>query len=164
MSEATTAGKPFKVFNRIGDAGVLAAFNLDAEEKPVSGQFSPADAIEGAEQYVLYDWYTHEAKIVGARDALLLTLNDYDDFRLYLFVPLGADGKAAFGLADKYMSPATIEALGQGFYRVMDKGTFAFFSEKPIKTVSVDGKNVRVVPVSPNVYTVDLSAPAIVKI
>ena len=164
MTEATTAHKPFKVFNRIGEAGVLAAFNLDAEEKPVSGTVSPADAIEGAEQYVMYDWYTREAKIVGASDSLPLTLKDYDDFRLYLFVPLGADGKAAFGLTDKYMSPATIESLGQGFYRVKDKGTFSFWSAKPLKTVTVNSKPVSVSAVSPNVYSVELKEAAIVRI
>lgn len=47
------------VFNRSGENGILAAFNLDEGENRVTGTASPSDAELPADgKYCVYEWFT----------------------------------------------------------------------------------------------------------
>ncbi len=144
LADATRNGKAFKVWNRIGDVGTLAAFNLDAEEKPVvgtvgAGDFPFADAMD----YVLWDWHTRCAVRLTAADAHTFTLAGYDDFRLYLLVPM-VDGFAPLGLIDKYMAPAAILTRDGSTVTLKEGGLFGFVADNAPAAVLADGEPVTV--------------------
>ena len=134
-----TSGRPLKVWNRIGDCGVIAAFNLDGEEKPVSGTISTDDLpFADAEEYVVWNWHKRRAIRVKKGEKHTFTLDGYDDFRLYLIIPI-KNGFAPIGLLDKYMSPATMEALTSTSFRLKEGGVFGFVSATPPSGLSVGG-------------------------
>ena len=133
----------------------MAAFNLDDEEKPVTGSLSPAKLPNfAADKYLAYDFFTGEAEILKTNENIEFTLNNYDDFKFYNFIPV-EDGFAPIGLTDKYITSASFNKFGKNKYTVLNGGIFAFYSEKAPKSVLVDGEKV-----SPkekkDYYTVDL--------
>ena len=139
MADAEISGKIFKLVNRAGDYGILAAFNLDKNENPVNGTVSPSDCgLEG--EYVCYDWFAR--KIIP--DTSALCLKNYDDFRLYIFLPVN-NGRSFIGLTDKYMSPATLENIGNGNYRLREKGRLGIYSQNGLSHINADGVRIPVV-------------------
>ena len=122
-------GKIYKVFNRIKDGGVIAAFNTDKEERPVSGTVSPADLgnIKSG-SYAVYDWFNKTVTVLTESDRQKLVLQNYDDFRLYLIVPIHK-GRAVIGLAEKYMATAAVEQSGSSI-KALDDGTLLIYAEK----------------------------------
>ncbi len=123
-------GKIFKVFNKIGDCGVIAAFNLDEDEKEVSGVVSVSD-VEGlkAGKYCVYDWFDKSATALKDEE-IELSLKDYDDFRLFLLVPIEKKC-AVMGISEKYMSPATVSVEGD-VVKALESGTLTVYSEKKL--------------------------------
>ena len=138
------SGRPLKVWNHIGDCGVIAAFNLDGEEKPVHGTVS-TDNLPFADnaEYVLWDWHTRRPVRLKKGEKQAFTLDGYDDFCLYLVLPI-KNGFAPIGLLDKYMAPAAMEALTSTSFRLKEGGLFGFVSDKAPKAVVVDGQAVPV--------------------
>lgn len=155
MEDAEHNGKIFKVVNRIGKNAVLAAFNLDSEENTVSGDFGGTDMELDDGRYVCYDWFGRMAKAVDAKERISLTLKDYDDFRLYAFVPISENGKAVIGLKEKYMSPATVRDDGEGRYTLHEGGTLLIYSETDIPSVKVNGAASKAMKLSDRLYEVD---------
>ncbi len=150
MTNAETNGKIFKVFNRIGDYGVLAAFNLDKNERTVRGEVKPADM--GLDNdYVCYDWFAK--KIVKPEHKL--SLKNYDDFRLYIFLPV-KNGKSFIGLTDKYMAPKTLDFIAGDFWRVRESGKLGIYSKNPLNFIKVDGVKTPVTKVDTCLYEVEI--------
>lgn len=106
--DPTTGGHIFKLQNLCKKAGILAVFNLDNEERPVSGSIFPED-IPGltGEEFAVYEHFSHSLAILRSGEALPLTLENSDDFRLYSIVPM-TNGNCIIGDADKFISPAAI--------------------------------------------------------
>lgn len=124
-------GKIFKVFNSVRDCGILAVFNLDAQERPVHGTVSVEDVHTlRRSRYCVYDWFAQKAYLLAKGQKMELTLENYDDFRLFLLIPIKA-GRADLGLMEKYMMPATFKRGKEGI-KVLDDGTFAVYSEAPL--------------------------------
>ena len=147
--------KAYKVFNSTNNGLVAAAFNVDKEEKPVNGSLSPFE-LEGAtaDKYLSYDFFSGEAQILNKGDEISFTLNNYDDYRYYNFIPV-EDGFSVIGLTDKYVTSATYEKFGENKYTVLNGGEFAFYSETKPECVYVDGKKVPFTAKN-NYYLVDL--------
>ncbi len=138
MTDPETNGRIFKVVNRVGDYGIMAAFNLDKNEKTVKGTVSAKDVgLDGS--YVCYDWFAR--KIIKPESTL--KLKNYDDFRLYIFLPV-KNGKAFIGLTEKYMSPRTIDYIGNGMYRLHEGGKLGIYSKTKLNSIVVDGEKVAV--------------------
>ena len=149
-------GGLFTLYNRIGAGGVLAAFNLDAEERPVSGAVSPGLLHELQDgPYLLFDYFARTAEVLRREESRPLTLRDYDDFRLYLVLPI-RQGIAPIGLIGKYMAPATFEILQEGCWLVQEGGTFWFYADRPVETLAVDGIPTPVTPVGAGCHAVTL--------
>ena len=148
------------MFNCTNNGLVAAAFNVDKEENSVDGSLSPFE-LEGAtaNKYLAYDFFSGEAQILNKGDEISFTLNDYDDYRYYNFIPV-EDGFAVIGLTDKYVTFATYEKFGKNKYTVLNGGKFAFYSENEPKTVLVDGKKVPFTAKN-NYYLVDLGEIAV---
>jgi hypothetical protein len=108
------SGAAFLVQNTCvnGRCGVIAAFDLSAEDAAVNGGFSPMDVwgLSSADEYAVYEYFTGEWKIIGASDVYRFTLANQDDFRLYLLVPY-ENRTAVLGIIDKMIAPLTVTRL-----------------------------------------------------
>ncbi len=137
FEDAENNGKIFKVFNTHNDAGILTAFNLDKDEKPVSGTVSPDD-IYGIKkgEYLLYNWFSGDYQVISSGEKIDLTLENYDDFRLFLLVPI-KNNKAVIGLKEKYMMPATYKKV-KGGIQALDAGTLLVYENNFIKEIAVE--------------------------
>ena len=132
IGNPTESGRIFKIRNRVGKNGLVAAFNIDAENRSVSGEISPADACLPTGKYAYYEYFTGEAGILAEGETLTLSLSDNDEFRLVTLVPY-EDGKpAALGRLDKFIGiGAVVDATGRGC-TLLEGGKLGFISEKPI--------------------------------
>ena len=136
FSDARESGKAFKLFNTHNENGILAVFNIDKDEKEVTATISAKDMrIDESKEYCVYDWFNKKAFKLNGCDSFDLALKDYDDFKLYLFVPI-VDGKAVIGRADKYMSVATFEKLRNGEIKAFEEGKILIFNENELERVN----------------------------
>ena len=120
--------KAFKLFNRHNENGILAVFNIDKDENPVTARISANDMlIDESREYCVYDWFEKSAFLIDGKDSFEITLNNYDEFKLYLFVPI-IDNKAVIGLANKYISVATFEKLPNGDIKPIDSGEMLIYN------------------------------------
>ena len=138
-----TLGKNvFKIFNRAGDSGVVAVYNINESGESVSGTVSAADMRFPVGKYAYYEYFSGDAGILDAGQSISVTLDTNDDFKLYTFVPL-VDGIAVMGRTDLFMGVKAAKRDGERI-TLLEGGKIAFVSEKPIK-VTVCGKQVETV-------------------
>ena len=102
MQNPTTTKKIFKLRNRFGNKGVCAVFNINAENKPVSGTLSPSETGIADGDYAYYEYFSKETGVIKQGECLRINLSNNDDFRLYSFVPT-TNGAADFGRIDLFM-------------------------------------------------------------
>lgn len=140
-------GRIFKVFNRIDDCGVIAAFNLSENEEAVKGRISPSD-VHGIKRgkYCVYDWFNGNINITDRKKSFALTLESYDDFRLYLLCPVKG-GKAVIGLKEKYMTRKAVTVNGSSV-TALDDGTLLVYSETPLSGFDSEGNGLYSITVS----------------
>lgn len=154
--DSENAGTPFKVWNRCGDNGIIAAFNLNRDNRAVAGSLSVSDA-EGMEgdRFIVFEHFSKAVYSLGREEKLELALKNQDDFRLFIVVPVKA-GLAAVGLINKYISPKAMACVNSANIELLEGGVFAFVSEKEVECVMANGQRL-----SPerrdNLYTVDCS-------
>jgi len=142
VCDPETSKKIFKVKNTYDVGGVVAAYNLDSEESPVTGTISAADIGADYDEYVIYEHFSGEVTVLKRGEVLEVTLKDHDDFRLYNIVPV-TDGMAVLGLIDKFNAPMAAKHEFGGVYSLYEGGRFAF--------VCTDGKT-RTVTTESGVY------------
>lgn len=120
-----TSGKIFKLQNMANGSGILAAFNIDAENAAVSGTVSPSE-IDGlvGEEFAVYEHFSKEVKILKYDESFEVNLTDNDDFKLYVVVPL-INGNGVIGRIDKFISPKTVSYNFQGGFELVEDGPFA---------------------------------------
>ncbi len=120
-----SSGKVFKLQNICGECGVIAAFNIDSENKPVSGAVSPSDidGIEG-EEFAVYEHFSRELKILKKDESFDLKLKDGNDYRLFVVSPI-RDGFAVIGRTDKFISPKTVKAIVGREILLAENGEYA---------------------------------------
>ena len=129
-----TSGKPLKVRNIAHGAGILAAFDLDAEERPVSGSLGATDVgFSAATRVVVYDWFAKTCRLLEAGERMEFTLDSPDDFRLWWIVPYVSAGVTVLGKTDLYIGCLAAEALGKNRYRIADGGEFAVASKQTVR-------------------------------
>ena len=108
MQNPTTTDKIFKLRNRFGNKGVCAVFNINAENRPVSGALSPVEIGIADRDYAYYEYFTKEIGFLKQGDRLHNSLSNNDEFRLYSFVP-SSNGTADFGRTDLFMGVGLVE-------------------------------------------------------
>lgn len=140
-------GKIFKVFNNIGDHGVIAAFNLSEDESKVKGRISPFD-VKGIKRgkYCVYDWFSGETKVLNRKESFTLSLENYDDFRLYILAPI-SEGRAVIGLKEKYMTAAAVKIDGNTV-TALDDGTLLIYSENELSGFTKEENSIYSLPVT----------------
>lgn len=110
MQNPTTTNKIFKLRNRFGNKGVCAVFNINAENRPVSGALSPLEIGIADGDYAYYEYFTKEIGFLKQGDRLHISLLNNDEFRLYSFVP-SSDGNADFGRTDLFMGVGCCKSI-----------------------------------------------------
>lgn len=129
-SDPEDSGAPIKIQNTVGGSGVIAVFNIDRNNSPVSGSIKPSDVsgIKKAEQYVLYEHFSREMKIIGADEAEMISLENNDEFRLYLIIPY-ENGFAPIGRVDKFVSPAAITHISGEEVELYESGEYGYIKD-----------------------------------
>ena len=127
-----TSGKNiFKIFNRCGEAGVVAVFNINEKEEAVSGRVSAKDMRLTDGRYAYYEYFGKTGGILEEGESIDVTLEGCDDFKLYTFVPL-TDGVAVMGRSDLYMGIKAVKRNGSTV-SLIEGGEVTVISEKPVK-------------------------------
>lgn len=122
-------GGIFKIQNIASGSGIIAAFNLDSEEKTVTGSISPSDVYDiVGDEFAVYEHFTRELKIMKRSEKFGLSLTGKDDFRLYVIVPI-TDGFSPIGLIDKFISPKTIKSVIGENVELEDDGAYAYVKD-----------------------------------
>ena len=149
-------GKIYKVFNKTENGAILAAFNIDEEEKSVSGSVSVKDVYGMADcECAVVDYFAKTVKILKKGESLDLTLENYDDFRLYYIIELNSD-VVPVGVIEKYMAPATFEMIAKNKCIVAEGGQFCFVADNVPEYVSANGNNLSVTSIGEKLFAVDL--------
>ena len=137
VGDPTVSLKPFKIFNRLGESGVVAVYNIDAENRAVKGSVSHADAgMSGEVAY--FEYFTRKCGVLKEGESLDVELENNDSFALYTFVPV-KDGKAVFGRVDKFVSRGAVLSETESGFKLYEGGMIGVYSEKPIRFFA-DGK------------------------
>ncbi len=121
-----TSDKPLKIQNTVKNSGVVAAFNITKDQNRVTGTVSSND-IPGlsGDRFAVYEHFTGEYTLVNAGEFIEFSLENIDDFRLYIFVPYVNDF-AAIGRIDKFIAPAAItQQIGENV-TLYENGTYAY--------------------------------------
>lgn len=131
------SGNIFKLQNICGNTGVLAVLNLSRNGQPVTGTIGPKD-IEGltGDSFAVYEHFSRSLQILSSDETSPLTLEDSDDFRLYLMVPL-TGGFAPIGLADKFISPKTIKSIHGRRVELFESGEFVYVQDESLYFVQL---------------------------
>jgi len=143
IEDPRESGKPFKIWNTSGEAGIIAAFNVNGTGSPVSGKVSAAD-VPGfdAERYVIYEYFSGFAKKMDTTTEIKFRLKP-DDVALFILTPIRSDF-TPIGLINKYICPGTIKCSIDGasshIVILEDKGIFGFYSDRKPENVYVNGK------------------------
>lgn len=134
----TESKKPFKVQNVANGCGILAVFNLNIENKSVSGEISVKD-VEGlnGDEFGFYENLSGELKIVKADEKIKVELNNNDDFKLYIIVPL-KNGNGFIGRTDKFISPLTYNINANGEKVLIEKGPYAEIVNRKLKVNGIN--------------------------
>ena len=132
-ADPVRSGSVFKLQNLCNGSGILAAFNLDEQEKPVDGFISPRD-VEGltGEEFAVYEHFSGACRILKPDERIPLTLADSGDFRLYVIVPL-RNGCGMIGRTDKFISPATVRYDSSGRGELVEAGPCAYVENGQLK-------------------------------
>ena len=128
-SDPRINGEIFKIQNKCNEHGVIAVFNLDEDDKAVSGIISPWD-VDGfdEDEAAVYDHFTKGVRILKKGESFNLTLDSNDDFKLYIVAPV-KNGFAAIGRTDKFISPRSIKFIdGEKIYLV-EEGPAAYVKD-----------------------------------
>lgn len=131
-TDPVRGGRIFKLQNLCNGSGILAVFNLDGEERPVTGFVSPAD-VEGltGEEFAVYEHFTGSCQIVKPDERVPLTLADSNAFKLYILVPL-RNGCGMIGRTDKFISPATVRYDKGGHGELVEAGSYAYVEDRKL--------------------------------
>ena len=116
----------FKLQNICNGSGIIAAFNLDEENKAVDGSISPSD-VDGlkGEVFGVFEHFTRAFYIVKKDESFAIQLRDNDDFRLYVLVPLH-EGCGMIGRIDKFISPKTVRYTSKGEPELVESGPYGY--------------------------------------
>lgn len=148
---------PLKVWNRIGDVGIVAAFNISNAEL-VEGTVSPQDVRDLDEgNYLVFDSLEHEYQVITSEETIDVQLQK-NDTSLFVFIP-NNDTLTPIGLMNKLIPTDSIleqEVTNeQTTIQLREGGKFAFVTEKNIEKVLVNEETVQVEHLHDNLYVVD---------
>ena len=134
----TVSGKPFKIFNRVGDCALIAAFNVSLDQVSVEGTLSASDARLADGDYVYYEYFTKTCGVVKKGEKLDLVLKDRDTFRLYTLIPYQKNKITVLGRCDKMIGIKAVESATDNEITLMEGGKVGFFAESSVRVFAED--------------------------
>lgn len=132
IGDPTQSTRPFKLQNRVAENGLVAAFNIHAENQAVTGTVSPADAGLRPGTYAYYEYFTGEAGILEAGETLPLSLANNDVFCLYTFVPYTEGQAAVMGRLDKFIGIRAVTDVSAKGFCLSEGGKVGVISREPL--------------------------------
>jgi raffinose synthase len=148
-----------KLWNKVKDTFIIAAFNINMNEVAIEGKIQLKDMPEyESGKCLVYEYFTGETRIMDAESEWEIKL-DNSELKLFTCVPL----KTKFtplGLINKYISMAAVE-----FYTAVDNklvvslkegGAFVFAGVATPVRILVNGKEVAAVK-EKDIYIIDCS-------
>ena len=165
LEDPYLSGKPLVAFAKSNGAGMLAAWNVSKKYKPVQTELSPQD-VDGlkGDKFALYDHFEGTVRVLNREQKFPVKMPPWK-VKLFVLAPI-ANGFAPIGLANKYISPATIkESLIDEQHAVLklaESGPFAAYCQAKPKVVKVNGKEIAgsAIYYSDNLLKVDLPKEA----
>jgi len=131
-----------KVFNRVGDKGLVAVFNITRDEVDVVAKVSAEDALLPAGRYVAYGVLSKTFTVLEEGGVVERTLKPLE-CELYVLSPLKEE-VAVVGLVNLLIAPKGVsyEGRGDGGLELIseDRGVLAVYVEDAVSSVSVNGK------------------------
>lgn len=133
---------PIKGFTRVGETGLVGAFNVLEEGAPVAGELRASDveALAG-ERFAVFEYFSRRLRLVSRAEALPVKLGP-NQVELYWIVPV-VKGRALFGLLDKYVAPRTIVSQEDDGHllklTVAEAGLLGLYMDRAPLRVTVDG-------------------------
>ncbi len=126
MKNPKKSSRAFKLQNLTNGCGILAAFNLNADNYSVNCKVSPKYVLglEGKE-FAVYEYFSREMKILKAKESFTVPLSDNDDFKLFIIVPLDKDGNGFIGRIDKMNAPKSFIRKENGECELIEDGPYA---------------------------------------
>ena len=135
---------PFKIYNRVGNAGLIAAFHISDTSASVCGTVSSSDAEIFGIDCIYYEFFTGKCGVIKAGETLDVTLKSKDDFRLFTVVPQSENGITLLGRLDKYVGIAAVESVVGDTVTLKEGGKIGFYTNHDVSVFS----NRRQLPVS----------------
>ena len=129
----TKSGKAFKIFNRVGDCGLIAAFHVDVNQASVKGSISASDARLLDRDYLYYEYFTKTCGILKAGESFSFDLENRDTFRLYTLIPYNQNAVTFLGRCDKMIGIKAIESIDGNIVTLKEGGMVGFYSTKPVR-------------------------------
>ena len=136
MEDPTKTGKIFKIRNRIGKNGVAAVFNIDGQNRPVSGTLSAHQTGIAKGDYVYYEYFSGDCGLLKDGESLSITLQHNDDFRLYTFVPYNQGGVTPLGRLDLFMGIGAVQKIRGNKITYIEGGKLGFYADASVKAVA----------------------------
>ncbi|MBQ8357277.1 MAG: hypothetical protein IJX39_05650 [Clostridia bacterium] len=133
LNDPTTAEHPLFIHGKANGCGLLAAFNIHAENKPQQGTVTAAEAGLVNGRYLVREQLTGAVQILEKGEALTVALADNDEFRLYIFYPLRT-AVTPLGRIDKFISPKAILRKSAKGVKLYEGGQVAFLGVSAIST------------------------------
>ena len=133
LSDPRTSSAPLKIFNRAGNCGAVAVFNISSDGRRQTGTLSPSDAGLPGGRYLVLEQLSGDSFLLEKGESIGLKLRDNDDFRLYLFYPAERE-RFALGLVDKRLAPKSVlNETGSGC-SLYEGGLLGLYGVPEIKT------------------------------
>ncbi len=138
LHDPTQRASIFKLRNRFAENGVLAVLNIHAENKPCTGNVSPADCGLPEGSYAYYEYFSKSGGMLCAGERLEVRLDSNDELRLYTFVPM-VNGAAVMGRTDLYMGVGAVKRE-QDRITLAEEGRIAVIASRPITPRTPQGE------------------------
>ena len=151
-----TSDEAFTLFTRCSENYIIASFNLNEINNPVSESIdlTKLDVAPAEDKYIIKEYFSGSHRIIckNCDYKFIDNLRNQDEFRLYTAVPV-RDGFAFLGLCGKYIGVKAAENVTKDGFTLLECGDFEFYSEKAVSKVLVDGK-ICIIAKDGNVYKV----------
>lgn len=122
-SDPRVNSQPMMIFSKKNGCTVVAAFNIDKNDRAVSGRFNIKEF--GMDKVVVREYFSGKLVEVDKDGYVAVDLATPDEFTLYVLAPI-EKGISYFGMTDKFISPGTFERVDGGVRTLCD-GKFALY-------------------------------------
>lgn len=132
---ALDSGKALKLQNMANGCGIMSVLNVDEKNRAVDAEIS-GKMVCGfeADEYLAYEYFSREVKVLKERESFKIRLDDNDEYRLYIFIPL-KDGYAPIGRVDKFITPKSIEYVCDKKIKLVEDGPYAYYDNGKLNIV-----------------------------